>query len=95
MIEPWSTPASKGFQIEAAPGSTTPCLRSANKFLNHNNRETETPIDSSLKKRPLCYTLSNALLMSQNTPRIYLFRRKIYRMCYICRQFDLLLSIQE
>ena len=26
-------------------------------------------IDSSLKRRPLCHTLSNALLMSQNTAR--------------------------
>ena len=67
--EPWGTPEFTDVQSEFAPGRTTLCFLLCRQSVNHWRSEPEIPAIWSLKKRPLCHTLSKALLMSQKTAR--------------------------
>ena len=68
-IEPCGTPALTEVQKEFIPGKTTRCLLSVRYSENQVSNDPETTADLSLKRRPLCQTLSKALLISQNIAR--------------------------
>ena len=63
--EPWGTPAEVLVQVEWKPSWMTLCFLSERQLENQLRREPQIPYFLSLNKRPLCHTLSSALLTSQ------------------------------
>ena len=81
-IDPWGTPALIVRHLECALSITTRCFLSARYFFIHNNKDPCIPIFSNLLSKPLCQTLSKALLISQKL-RVFLFLRlKLFRFCF-------------
>ena len=68
-IEHCGTPAFTEVQEELAPGKTTLCFLSFRYSEDQVHNDPDTPADLSLKRKPLCQTLSKAILMSQNMAR--------------------------
>ena len=60
--DPWGTPDVTGTECECSPSRTTLCLLFSRKLFNHCNEMSSKPHLNNLYSKPLCGTLSNALL---------------------------------
>ena len=60
--DPWGTPDVTGTECECFPSRTTLCLLFSRKLFNHCNEMSSKPHLNNLYSKPLCGTLSNALL---------------------------------
>ena len=68
-IKPWGTPEFTDVQSEFAPGRTTLCFLLCRLSVNYWRSEPAISAIWSVKRRPLCHTLSKALVMSQKIAR--------------------------
>ena len=64
-MDPCGTPALTVFQDDSFPFITTICFLLVKYYLKHKSKFPTIPIFFNLKRRPLCHTLSKALLISK------------------------------